>query len=49
MKVNKNTQFFAEVVFIESGVAEGYPVVLALREFHRRLMIVCGEFSWALK
>jgi hypothetical protein len=48
-EVNKNTGFFVEVVFNEAGVAEGYPVVLALREFHRRVERICGEFSVYLK
>src|SRR5579862_4046917 len=32
-EVKKNTGFFAEIVFHEPGVAEGYPVILALNEF----------------
>jgi hypothetical protein len=49
VKVDKNTQFFAEVVFNEPNVAEGYPVILALRQFRRRVFAVIGELSWSLK
>jgi len=49
VKVDKNTQFFAEVVFNEPNVAEGYPVILALRQFHRRVFRVIGELSSSLK
>jgi hypothetical protein len=47
--VDKNTSFFAEVVFNEPGIAEGYPVVLALRQFYRRVFKLVGELSWSLK
>jgi hypothetical protein len=49
MKVDKSTPFFAEIVFNEPGVAEGYPAVLALTQFYQRVFSVVGELSWALK
>jgi len=49
VKVARGAGFFAEVVFDEPDIAEGYPVVLALIQFHRRVMEVCGELSWALR
>ena len=49
MNVDKSTPFFAEIVFNEPGVAEGYPAVLALTQFYRRVFSVVGELSWALK
>lgn len=49
VKVERGSSFFAEVVFNEPDVAEGYPVVIALRQFHRRVIEVCGELSWALR
>jgi hypothetical protein len=49
VKVDKNTKFFAEIVFNEPNVAEGYPVVLALAQIRRRVFMVLGEFSCWLK
>ena len=49
MKVNKDTQFFAEVVFNQPGIAEGYPIASELKHLHRRVFRVIGELSWALK
>ena len=49
IKVDKNTPFFAEIVFNEPDVAEGYPAILALTQFHRRVLFVVGELSWGLK
>jgi len=48
-KVNKESAFFAEVVFNEPDVAVGYPVVLALKQFHRHVLLTIGGLSWALK
>ncbi|MGD1108418.1 MAG: hypothetical protein ABR865_15355 [Terracidiphilus sp.] len=47
--VDKTTGFFAEIVLNEPNVAEGYPVVLALTQFHRHVFDVCGALSWALR
>jgi hypothetical protein len=49
VKVDKNTGFFAEVVFDEPGIAEGYPAVLALGQFYRRVFKLVGELSWSLR
>jgi hypothetical protein len=49
VKVDKNTNFFAEVVFNEPEVAEGYPVILALRQLRRRVVMVIGSLSSTLK
>jgi hypothetical protein len=47
--VDISTEFFAEIVLNESDVAEGYPVVLALNQFLRHVLDVCGSLSWALR
>jgi hypothetical protein len=48
-KVDKSTPFFAEVVFNQSDVAEGYPMILALMQFNREVKKVIGKLSWALR
>jgi len=45
VKVDKNTQFFLEIVLNESGVAEGYPLILALKQSFRRVNEIAGDFS----
>jgi hypothetical protein len=49
LKLDKSTQFFAEIVFNEPGVAEGYPVILGLTQFHRRVLLLIEGLSWGLK
>ena len=49
MKVDRNTQFFAEIVFDQPDIAEGYPVVLAFTQIRNRVSRVLGEFSCWLK
>lgn len=49
LEVDKNTEFFAEIVFNEPGVVEGYPVLLALRHFHDRVLRIIGQLSVYLK
>lgn len=49
VNLDKGTQFFAEIVFNEPNVAEGYPVMLALKQFYRQVFLVVGNFSWGLK
>jgi hypothetical protein len=48
-KVNNSTKFFAEVVFNQPNVAEGYPMLLALKQFDRCVFKTIGELSWPLK
>lgn len=48
-KLDENTKFFAEVVFNQPNIAEGYPMTLALRQFHRCVFSMLVSFSWALK
>jgi hypothetical protein len=49
LKVDKSTPFFAEVVFNQPDVAEGYPVILGLAQFRKAVMDVIGSLSWALR
>jgi hypothetical protein len=49
VKIDKNTTFFAEIVFNEPNVAEGYPIVLALSQFRRRVIEVVGMLSLYLR
>ncbi len=49
VRVDKNTQLFAEVVFNQPDIAEGYPVILALRQFYYRVFTIVGKLSWSLK
>jgi hypothetical protein len=49
LKVDKSTPFFAEIVFDQPDVAEGYPVILGLIQFRRAVMDVAGALSWALR
>jgi hypothetical protein len=48
-KVDKSTPFFAEVVFNQPNVAEGYPVILGLAQFRREVVLVIGRLSWGLR
>jgi hypothetical protein len=49
LRVEKSTRFFAEVVFNELNVAEGYPVILGLIQFEREVTKIVGALSWGLK
>lgn len=47
-EVHKDTKFFAEIVFNEPNVAEGYPVVLGLAHFRAAVMKVVGNLQMFL-
>jgi len=48
-QIDKNSTFLAELVFDEPGVAEGYPVILALRQFWREVDQIAGKLSLYLR
>jgi hypothetical protein len=48
-KLDKNTEFFAEVVFNQPDVAEGYPIMMGLLQFRAEVMRVIGDLSFGLK
>jgi hypothetical protein len=48
LAVGKDSGFFAELVFNEVDIAEGYPIVWALSRFNHRVKEICGQLSWAL-
>jgi hypothetical protein len=48
-KVDKDSTFFAEVVFNQPNVAEGWPVVLALRQMRRQVFLTIGTIAHYLQ
>lgn len=49
VKVDKNTSLFLEVALNEVGVAEGYPLILALNESFHAVRDTVGRFSVYLR
>ena len=47
--IDKHTVFLVEIAFDEPGIAEGYPVILALRQFWREVGQIAGKLSVYLR